>query len=119
MCNTQSTADNLVVFVGSEGVGRGDDELGAILMGPFLDTLSQLDNRPSHVLFVNAGAKLPVAGSPVLPQLAQLEEMGTEVLTCGTCLKYYDLGDKLVVGRVSNMLTILEILSTAAHVIRP
>ena len=42
-----------------------------------------------------------------------------EILTCGTCLNFYGLTDKLAVGRVTNMYDIVEKLAGAAQVIRP
>jgi selenium metabolism protein YedF len=114
-----AAARNLVVYVSSEGMGRGSDELGATLMAAFLDTLSQFKDELTHLIFVNAGAKLTVEGSPVLGQIRQLEEMGIEVLVCGTCLNFYGIADKLVVGSVSNMFAIIETLSMAGRIIRP
>ena len=112
-------AGNTVVYVSSAVMGRGDDELGAILMGAFLDTLSQFKNEISHAIFVNAGAKLAVEGSPVLEQLRQLEGLGVQVLVCGTCLNHFGIKDKLAVGSVSNMYAIIETLSRAGRIIRP
>lgn len=113
------TARNSVVFVSSEVMGRGDDELGAILMTAFLDTLSQFKGEISHAIFVNAGAKLTIEGSPLLQQLRQLEEVGVVVLVCGTCLNHFGIKDQLAVGSVSNMYAIIETLSKAGNVIRP
>jgi selenium metabolism protein YedF len=110
---------DMVVYVSSETMGRGDDELGGILMAAFLDTLSQLAAEISHVIFVNAGVKLVMAGSPVLEQIGHLEQMGTDLLVCGTCLNHFGLKDELAVGRVSNMLAIIETLSGAGRVLRP
>ncbi len=107
------------VYLSSETMGRGDEELGATLMAAFLDTLSQFKATISHVLFVNAAAKLAVEGSPVLPQLQQLEQIGVELLICGTCLNYFDIKDQLAVGGVSNMVAIVETLSRADRVISP
>jgi selenium metabolism protein YedF len=114
-----ATNGGMVVLVSSEGMGRGDDELGAILMEAFLDTLSQFRNKLSHVIFINAGAKLAVDGSPVLPQIRQLEEIGVQVLVCGTCLNHFGILDRLGVGRVSNMYEIIDTLSGAGRVLRP
>lgn len=108
-----------VVCVSSEGMGRGDEELGGILMAAFLDTLSQFKGQISHAIFLNAGAKLAVESSPVLDQIRQLEQLGVQVLVCGTCLNHFGLADKLAVGSVSNMYAIIETLSTAGRVIRP
>jgi len=110
---------NMVVCVSSEGMGRGDDELGATLMAAFLDTLSQFKGELSHAIFLNAGAKLAVEGSPVLEQLRQLEEVGVRVLVCGTCLNHFGIKEKLAVGSVSNMYAIIETLSKAGRIIRP
>lgn len=110
---------DLVVLISSDVLGRGDDALGAILMGSFLDTLSAGTDQLSHLIFVNGGAKLVVEGSEALPQLQQLEELGARVLTCGTCLKYFGIGDELAVGKVSNMLEIIETLAGAEKIIRP
>ena len=108
-----------VVYVAGETMGHGDEELGAILMEAFLDTLAQFKGEVTHAIFVNAGARLAVEGSPVLDQIRQLEEVGVEVLVCGTCLNHFGLSDELAVGKVSNMYAIIETLKSAGRVIRP
>jgi selenium metabolism protein YedF len=108
-----------VVYVSSEGMGSGDDGLGATLMESFLDTLSHFEGEVSHVIFVNAGAKLAVEGSPVLDQVRHLEELGARVLVCGTCLDFFKIKDKLAAGSVSNMYEIIETLAKAGRVLRP
>jgi len=118
VCSTAG-AGRTVVFVSSEGMGRGDEALGSVLMAAFLDTLSQFKDEISHVIFVNAGAKLAVEGSPVLDQLRQLEGVGVRVLVCGTCLNHFGITDRLAVGSVSNMYAIIEALSRAGRIIRP
>jgi selenium metabolism protein YedF len=119
--NTKQTGATLplVVYVSSEGMGRGDEELGAILMAVFLDTLSQLKGNLSHAIFLNAGAKLTVDGSGVLEQIRQLEQLGAKVLVCGTCLNHFGIKDQLAVGSISNMYEIIETLSKAGRIIRP
>jgi selenium metabolism protein YedF len=117
-CST-GPAGSLVVYVSSEGMGRGDEDLGSILMLAFLDTLCQFKDGLSHVIFVNGGARLAVKGSPVLGQLHQLEELGVQILVCGTCLNHFGIADQLAAGKVSNMYTIIETLSQAGRIIRP
>ena len=46
------------------------------------------------------------------------EAQGVEILTCGTCLDYYGIKDKLAVGTVSNMYTIVEKLNNADKIIK-
>jgi selenium metabolism protein YedF len=117
-CSTTG-GKNLVVYVSSEGMGSGDDALGAVLMAAFLDTLSHFERDVSHVIFVNAGAKLAVEGSPVLEQLRQLEQVGVKILVCGTCLNHFGVKDMLAVGSVSNMYAIIETLLKAGRIVRP
>jgi selenium metabolism protein YedF len=106
-----------VLFVGSEAIGQGDEGLGRLLMGKFLDTMAQFTDDLTHVILVNAGAKLPVTGSPVLEQLQHLEQMGARVLTCGTCLDHFGVRGDLVVGSVSNMIEIVGTLTKASKII--
>ena len=108
-----------VVVLSSNCMGSGDDTLGAALMKGFVYALSQLDNAPDTVLLYNGGAKLSVEGAETVQDLKILEENGTEILTCGTCLNHYGLTNKLAVGEVTNMYVIAEKLSEAGKVIRP
>lgn len=119
IANISLPTRNLVVYVSSEGMGNGDEELGRILMAAFLDTLGQFKGEISHVIFINGGAKLTAAGSGVLAQIRQLEELGAEVLVCGTCLNHFGIKEQLAVGSVSNMVAILEALTGAGRIIRP
>ena len=107
------------MYVASDGVGHGDESLGRELMSILLDTLSQFQDRISHVIFINAGVTLAVEGSPVLEQLQQLEGVGVELLLCGTCLNHFGIGDRLAAGRKSNMVEIIDTLSRCPRVIRP
>ena len=71
------------------------------------------------MLFYNGGATLTVEGSASLEDLKNLADQGVEILTCGTCLNYYGLADKLKVGDVTNMYVIAEKLTTADLVVMP
>jgi len=59
-----------------------------------------------------------VEGSPLLEDLCALDERGTEILACGTCLGYYELKDQLAVGEISNMYTIAETMLGAGKVVK-
>ena len=58
-------------------------------------------------------------GSESLEDLKALEEQGVEIMTCGTCLDYYGIKDRLAIGGVTNMYSIVETLQNAMSVIRP
>jgi selenium metabolism protein YedF len=107
-----------VVFIESDSIGRGSDELGRILMRSFLHTLAEGDFKAAKIIMVNSGVKLTCEGSEVLEDLRHLSGQGTEVLSCGTCLDYFGLKTKLQVGRISNMYEILSSLAQAGKVLK-
>lgn len=108
-----------VAVISSDRMGEGDDALGKILIKGFLYALSQLEKLPETILFYNGGAKLTSEGSECLEDLKNMEAEGTEILTCGTCLKFYGLEEKLKVGKVTDMYTITEKMAGAVKTIRP
>ncbi len=111
--------DNTVVVVASDRMGEGNDALGKVLVKGFIFAVSQLDTLPKKILFYNGGATLTCEGSDSLEDLKSMEAQGVEILTCGTCLDYYGLKEKLAVGSVTNMYAIVEALAGASNVIRP
>ena len=110
---------DLLVAVETETMGRGSEELGRTLMKGFLFAVGQLPQLPKTILFYNGGASLTCEGSPMLEDLKALEAEGVEILTCGTCLNYYGLTEKLAVGGVTNMYVIAEKMLNAGNVVKP
>lgn len=113
------TRSNTVVVVASDRMGEGNDELGKVLIKGFIFAVTQLDTLPKAMLFYNGGATLTAEGSDSLEDLKSLEAQGVEILTCGTCLDYYGLKEKLAVGSVTNMYSIVETMANAGKIIRP
>ena len=111
--------DNTVVVISSDRMGEGNDELGKVLIKGFIYAITQLETLPKTVIFYNGGATIPVEGSVSLEDLKNLEAQGVEIITCGTCLDYYNLKEKLAVGSVTNMYTIVEKMSKASCIIKP
>lgn len=110
---------DLVAVVAADHMGEGNEKLGKVLIKGFLFALSQLDTLPKTILFYNGGAQLTCEGSDSLEDLKNMEAQGVEILTCGTCLDYYELKEKLAVGGITNMYTIVEKIANAGRVIRP
>ena len=108
-----------VVYVAADVMGAGDEALGHILMKNFLFTLAELDTPPDSILFVNGGVRLTTEGSDVIEPLEKLACNGADIASCGLCLEFFGLKDKLTVGRPTNMLDIVEQLTRAGRVIRP
>jgi len=109
---------HVIVFRG-DTMGNGPEELGAILMKAFVNTIGEVSPLPSHLLFYNTGVRLVVEGSPLVEPLSELAKKGIKILVCGTCLDYFGLKKKAKVGEVSNMYSILDALSNAGSVIAP
>ena len=115
----KSGKKNTVVVISSKAMGHGGDELGTALMKGFIFALSQQETLPNTILFYNGGANIPVEGSVSLEDLKNMEAQGVEILTCGTCLNFYGLTEKLAVGEVTNMYTIVEKMTGADLIIKP
>jgi selenium metabolism protein YedF len=109
---------NLIIFIESDSIGRGSEELGRLLMRSFLHTLAEAEYKPAKIILVNSGVKLTSEGSEVLEDLRHLSRQGAEILSCGTCLDYFSLKSKLQVGRISNMYEILSSLAEAGKVLK-
>ena len=102
-CCCEGYKKNYVVAVSSDKMGEGSEELGKVLIKAFFFALTQQDELPGTIIFYNGGVKLSTEGSPVLEDLKNLAAQGVEVISCGTCLNFYQLSEKLAVGEVSNI----------------
>ena len=118
-CCCEGYRKNYVVAVSSDMMGEGSEELGKVLIKSFFFALTQQDELPGTIIFYNGGVKLSTEGSPVLEDLKNLAGQGVEIISCGTCLNFYQLSEKLAVGEVSNMYDIVEHLRKADLVIKP
>jgi len=114
-----SNKGDYMVCVKKKTFGDGDEDLGEMLLKGFFNTLPSVSKLPSCIVFANVGIFLALNDSVVLDPLKKLEEMGVEILICGTCLEYYKKMNDLGVGRVSNMLDILEQITSAGNIIYP
>ena len=116
---TPDARTDAVVAIASDKMGEGAVELGKTLLKAFVFSLTQQEKLPKTILFYNGGAHLTCEGSPMLEDLKALEAEGVEILTCGTCLNFYGLTEKLAVGGVTNMYVIAEKLLHAGNVVKP
>ncbi len=107
----------LVVAIGRDVMGGGEDELGRTLKKSFIHSLTELDAPPEHLLFFNGGVRFTTEGSGALDDLAALAGRGTVIDSCGACLNYYGLTEKLAAGSVTNMYAIAETMARAQKVI--
>jgi selenium metabolism protein YedF len=119
MVKGNKRVEKVVVYINTHLMGIGEEALGAILMRSFLKTLLELETKPSRLILINSGVRLATEGSEVLETLGKLSEKGIEILSCGTCLDFYGLKEKLKVGKISNMYDIAQSLMEADRLVRP
>ena len=105
------------IFISSDKMGKGNDELGEVLIKGYIYTLTETKPYPKHIVFINSGVKLTTRNEATIENLKILEEAGVEILSCGTCLDYYNLKDDLQVGYVTNMYTIVDIMNNSSQTI--
>ena len=103
---------NEVVLVTSDTLGSPDDKLGAILISSFLRLLGQREEVPKYVILLNAGVKLAVKGAETVEHLNVLEQRGVTIISCMTCVDYFDLEAEIAVGIIDGMVRIQNELTT-------
>ena len=118
-CAPDAKKHGLVAVLSANTMGNGEEQLGKILMKSFIFALTKQDHLPETILCYNSGAYLTCEGSDSLEDLKSLEAEGVKILTCGTCLDFYGLKEKLAVGGVTNMYEIVEIMENAGTIVRP
>lgn len=114
----ESVTARTVVFLTTENLGVGDDELGGKLMFNFLATLPELGSALWRLVLVNGGVRLACEGHPCLEKLEALAASGVSILVCGTCLDFFGLLEKKRVGETTNMLDVVTSLQLASKVIK-
>ncbi|MDF2590599.1 MAG: SirA family protein [Clostridia bacterium] len=115
--DTKTENNDFVIVITSDKLGVGEDKLGQLLMKTYTYTLCETKPYPKAVIFINSGVKLVVENSEALENIQRLAESNIEIISCGTCLDYYNIKDKLRVGVVGNMYSIVEYMNNAAKVI--
>jgi len=112
-------AEKVIVYINASLLGIGDEALGSFLMKAFLKTLLDLESRPDRLILINSGVQLASENSKALETLMALSDKGVEIVSCGTCIDFYGLKDRMKVGAISNMYDIIQSLFEADRVIRP
>lgn len=85
------------LIIATDTMGK-EEELGRILMKAFFETMKVTKEIPQTIFFLNAGVKLTTVNEEIIPILKEIEAMGVEIFSCGTCLKHYSLESELKVG---------------------
>lgn len=118
-CSPDARKKGMLVVLSANVMGTGEEKLGKSLMKAFVFALTKQDVLPETILCYNSGAYLTCEGSESLDDFKELEAEGVHILTCGTCLDFYGIKDKLAVGAVTNMYDIVEKMEQAGTILRP
>ncbi len=98
---------SLMLVVGTDTLGK-EEELGRMLMKGFFETMKVYKQLPHTLFFLNAGVRLTTTNADTVPLLRDIENMGVEIYSCGTCLKHYGLEPELKVGKRGTTNIIVE-----------
>ncbi len=116
---TQASSEgSLIIVISSDRLGYGEEELGKSLMKGYLYALTEASKKPKTLIFMNSGVSLTSQGTEALESLQELEKQGVEILSCGACLNFYNLSEKLVIGEASNMYHFVELMNGATNTIK-
>lgn len=119
VCSPDTRKKGMTVVLSANVMGTGEEKLGKALMKAFVFALTKQDVLPETILCYNSGAFLSCEGADTLEDLKALEAEGVTILTCGTCLDFYGLKEKLAVGSVTNMYEIVEKMECSKTIVRP
>ena len=111
--------ESLLLMIQSSLLGDGEPDLGEKLMRAFLTQLLELGSIPARIICMNSGIFLTTTDSPVEDLMKQFESLGSEILSCGTCLAYFKRTDRLVVGEPTNMRDTVQALLTFKKILQP
>ena len=117
--NSDDLVSDYMVVLNSDRMGLGDDDLGSILIKGYLNTLKEIERKPSTIILYNGGARLAAQGSGADSALQALEALSVDIIVCGACVDFFELQGKLAAGRISNMYEIAEKIAAAGHVVYP
>lgn len=116
--NVEKKDEKFTIIIASEFMGNGDEDLGRILMKGYIFALSESENKPTDILMYNSGVKIASEDSSVVESLQKLKCEGVNIQVCGTCLDFYGIKEKLAVGEISNMYSIVETMNSSDKVVR-
>lgn len=79
------TGERLMLIIGTDALGK-DEAIGKVLIKGFFETMKAHKQLPHKMFFLNAGVCLTTTNNEIVPILKEIEAMGVEIYSCGTCL---------------------------------
>ena len=108
---------NTLLLVTRESMGSAPQELQTVLIINFFRTLLKENQTPGTIFFYADGVKLNIHGSVIEDLLIELENRGTSIVTCTTCLNYYDILPALSTGKKGGMADLIRLIGCSEKVI--
>lgn len=114
-----SCDNDFMLLLKSNGLAEGDQELREKLLKAFLSSLFELKAIPGKIVFSGTGIFLTTEGSPLSDHIRKFESMGTQILSCATCLEHYGRKDKIIIGQATTMKETVAAMLTTPKVMAP
>lgn len=88
---------NKILYLNSDFIGTGTN--GKNLLTYFLESFSKALKKPKYIILVNDAVKISTSKGHFAYQALKALEKDIEILSSQNCLEYYNLLDKLTIGR--------------------
>jgi len=108
---------NSLLLVSREGMGSAPVELQTVLVINFFRTLLKENQIPATIFFYADGVKLNVHGSIIEDLVIELEDKGASIITCTTCLKFFDLIPEMASVKKGGMADLVRLIDNSDKVI--
>lgn len=109
--------ENTLLLVARDGMGDAPPELQTVLVINFFRTLLKENQIPGTIFFYADGVKLNIHGSVIEDLLLELEDRGTSIITCTTCLNFYKVLPELASGKKGGMPDLISLIASSDKVI--
>ncbi len=109
--------ENTLLLVTREGMGDAPHELQTVLIMNFFRTLLKENQIPGNIFFYADGIKLNLRGSVIEDLLIELEKRGTSIITCTTCLNFFEVLPDLASGKKGGMPDLIRLIDSSDKVI--
>lgn len=114
---SKKSVGDWAVFITEKGIGTTDNELGSNLLKMYLYTLTQTDDLPGALIFMNEGVKV-LENEEMRQSLSDVAIKGVKLVFCGTCLNFYGISHLCAEENVSNMYDIVEEMAKYSKVVK-
>lgn len=92
-----SKKKGLFLVIATDTIGK-DEALGKLLMKSYFETMKVYGELPDTIFLMNTAVRLTTIDDEMVQILKDFADRGVEIFSCGTCLRYFNLEDKLRVG---------------------